>query len=173
LRSLCPLNPRLQQEIVRLTRSAAETRALGRTLAAHLRPGDLICLYGELGAGKTTLIQGLAEGLGVTDHVTSPSFTIIHEHQGPVRFYHVDLYRLSPADFADTGIEDLIGTDAVVAVEWAERLPPDIRRDALDVEIEFADTNGDARRITFRARSARLARMLTPLAEEPDVDPGA
>lgn len=156
------------QAVLHTTRSAAETRALGRRLALHIQPGDLLCLRGELGAGKTTLIQGLAEGLGVPDLVTSPSFTLIHQHAGRLPLLHIDLYRLGSPDIADLGLEEIIDSEAVVAVEWSERLPPALARDALDIEITFDDADDDTRRIHLRARSPRAARILSSLAEATD-----
>jgi tRNA threonylcarbamoyladenosine biosynthesis protein TsaE len=155
----------LHQEIVSISASPEQTRALGRSLGRRLSPGHLICLYGELGAGKTTFIQGLAEGLGVQDPVTSPSFTLIHEHSGPARLYHIDLYRLAAADLEDIGIEEVLEADAVVAVEWAERLPADLRRGALDVDIAFADGES-ARRLRLRAHGEAAARTLAALSED-------
>ncbi len=162
-----------RRDILRTTRSAPETRALGHSLARHLRPGDTLCLYGELGAGKTTFSQGLAEGHGVTDLVTSPSFTLIHEHPGAITLYHVDLYRLSAADLSDIGIEELIGSQAVVAIEWAEHLPSDLRRDALEIEIGFDERDDHARRIRLHAPSQRGVQILFGLTEKLDVGPRA
>jgi len=162
-----------QHEAVLTTRSAAETRSLGGRAAAHLHRGDVVCLYGELGAGKTTFIQGLAEGLGVKDYVTSPSFTIIHAHQGRLPLYHLDLYRLGPADLGDIGIEEVIGSQSVVAVEWAERLPPELRSDGLEVEIAFTDRDEQTRRVRLRGRGGRLAAAVAVLAGEKNAGSGA
>jgi tRNA threonylcarbamoyladenosine biosynthesis protein TsaE len=153
-------------KLVRASHSPEETRSLGRSLAQRLAPGDLICLFGELGAGKTTFMQGLAEGLGSPEPATSPSFTLIHEHRGRLLLYHLDLYRLRPQDLADAGIEDALRADAVVAVEWADRLPPRLRADALDIRFEFDDTAPDTRRLTFHARDPRSAGLLDQLAQE-------
>jgi tRNA threonylcarbamoyladenosine biosynthesis protein TsaE len=162
------LPPPHHQGVLHTTRSAAETRALGRRLASHVQPGDLLCLRGELGAGKTTLIQGLAEGLGIADPVTSPSFTLVHEHAGSLPLIHIDLYRLGGSDIADIGLEEVIDSDAVVAVEWSERLPPRLARDALDIDITFDEADDDTRRIHLRARGPRAARILSSLAEATD-----
>lgn len=148
------------------TRSAAETRRLGRTLGAHAQPGDLITLRGDLGAGKTTFVQGLAEGLGVAGSVVSPSFTLLHEHAGQVPLYHLDLYRLGPADLADLGIEEVLGAQAVVAVEWSERLPPSLVREALEVELGFVEGEDESRHFTLRARGPRGERLLRAVVEE-------
>jgi tRNA threonylcarbamoyladenosine biosynthesis protein TsaE len=162
------LPPAHVQAMLHTTRSAAETRALGRRLALHMQPGDILCLRGELGAGKTTLIQGLAEGLGIADPVTSPSFTLIHEHSGTLPLIHIDLYRLGGPDIADIGLEEVIDFEAVVAVEWAEKLPAGLARDALDIDITFDEADDDTRRIHLRARSPHAARILSSLAEATD-----
>jgi tRNA threonylcarbamoyladenosine biosynthesis protein TsaE len=107
------------------TRDESETRALGRDLAAELAPDGVLLLSGDLGAGKTVLTQGLAEGLGIDPReVQSPTFTLIREHEGPGgRLVHVDLYRLEPGETGAIGIEELLAGPGVKVVEWAERLP--------------------------------------------------
>lgn len=149
------------------TDSAEETRRLGRALGAHLEGRDVVCLRGPLGAGKTTLIQGLAEGLGVGERVTSPSFTLIHEHQGRLPLYHLDLYRLAAGDLPGIGVEEVLAADAVVAIEWAERLPAGLCADALEVEMQFG-SGEDERRIVMRARGARGRRILEALEGQVD-----
>jgi len=150
----------------RLTaRSADGMRRLGRSLAAHIHPGDMVCLYGELGAGKTTFVQGLAEALGTSEPATSPSFTIVHEYLGRLPLHHLDLYRLGPADLADIGVEEILEAEAVVVVEWAERLPSRLRCDALDIEIEFDPDQPDVRHLRLRAGGPRGQRLLRALAK--------
>jgi len=105
-----------------LTNSEEETSAAGERLAARLRAGDVLLLHGDLGAGKTAFVRGLARGLGaLPDDVSSPTFTLIQEYRGRVRLYHVDLYRLQPVEVADLGLDELTSDDAIVAIEWAER----------------------------------------------------
>lgn len=107
-----------------LTHSEAETMEVARALGRRLAPGAVVLLYGDLGAGKTAFVRGLAEGLGASpDEVSSPTFTLIQEYAGPTRLYHVDLYRLEPAEVDDLGLEELMAGDGVVAIEWADRLP--------------------------------------------------
>src|SRR3989304_4943343 len=102
------------------TRSEAETWSRGRQLAERLEPGAVVLLYGNLGAGKTAFVRGLAQGLGASpDEVTSPTFTLIQEYAGPTPLYHVDLYRLTPAEADDLGLDELLAGDGVVAVAWA------------------------------------------------------
>ncbi|MEO6235503.1 MAG: tRNA (adenosine(37)-N6)-threonylcarbamoyltransferase complex ATPase subunit type 1 TsaE [Vicinamibacterales bacterium] len=133
------------------TNSEDETSSAGESLAATLRPGDVVLLYGDLGAGKTAFVRGLARGLGATsDEVSSPTFTIVQEYAGrAVTLYHVDLYRLEPAEIDDLGLEDLVSSDGIVAVEWADRWrgrPDDV------TEVKIADLGEDRRSIEI-ARS--------------------
>ena len=104
-----------------VTHSEAETVAAGRGLGGSLRAGDVVLLIGPLGAGKTAFVRGLAEGLGCDpDEVSSPTFTIVQAYPGPVSLQHVDLYRVSPAEVDDLGLDELL-EDAVMAVEWPDR----------------------------------------------------
>jgi len=108
-----------------LTHSAEETTELGRRLAGELRPPRLVVLRGELGAGKTTLIKGIAEGFRAAsqENVTSPTFTLIHEYRGPgVNVYHVDLYRVdTQRELYTLGLDDLFDENSVVLIEWGEK----------------------------------------------------
>ena len=104
-----------------VTRSEEETSAAGDRFAARVRPGDVVLLHGDLGAGKTAFVRGLARGLGASPgEVSSPTFTLVQEYRGRLMLYHVDLYRLKPIEVADLGLDELT-EGAVVAVEWAER----------------------------------------------------
>jgi len=104
------------------TADAAATIELGRRLAALLKPGDVVALYGELGAGKTTMVKGICAGLGVTETVKSPSFVIVTEYMGRLPVYHIDLYRLeSPLALDGMGLDSYFGGEGVCLVEWAER----------------------------------------------------
>jgi tRNA threonylcarbamoyladenosine biosynthesis protein TsaE len=103
--------------------SEADTTEAGRRLAGQLTPGDVLLLYGDLGAGKTAFVRGLARGLGAPDHeVSSPTFTLVHEYRGGrLTLFHADLYRLTTAEAVDLGLHE-IGEDGVLAIEWADRL---------------------------------------------------
>jgi len=129
------------------THSQAETAAVGRKLASTLVAGSVLLLIGDLGAGKTALVRGLAEGLGLAaDDVSSPTFTLMQEYRGGrVPLIHVDLYRLDDArEIDELGLEEL-GANSVLAIEWAEKLPRPIA-DAVEVRISHGD--GDTRTIT-------------------------
>jgi tRNA threonylcarbamoyladenosine biosynthesis protein TsaE len=123
--------------VVHYSRSAEETVQLGKKIGSCLLPNDVIALTGQLGAGKTTIIQGIAEGLGVKDYVTSPTFIIINEYQGRLPFYHVDLYRLDEVkEIEDLGIEEYFNRGGVCVIEWAEKLKGLLPAMAGRIEIE-------------------------------------
>ena len=127
------------------THSEGETVAAGRDLGRRLRAGDVVLLTGPLGAGKTAFARGLADGIGADpDDVSSPTFTIVQEYRGRVRVQHVDLYRLSPNEVDDLGLDDLL-EDAVLAVEWPDRWR-NAPAGAIQVTIEPA--GGERRRIS-------------------------
>jgi tRNA threonylcarbamoyladenosine biosynthesis protein TsaE len=138
-----------------VTASEAETSALGEQIALGLHAGDVVLLYGELGAGKTAFVRGLARGLGApADDVSSPTFTLVQEYSGGrLPLQHVDLYRLAPVEVNDLGLDEMIGGDAVVAIEWPERWP-DRPADALEVRILYkSDTS---RRIRIQRSGGRV-----------------
>jgi tRNA threonylcarbamoyladenosine biosynthesis protein TsaE len=134
-----------------VTHSARETQQFGRALAKKLVPPCLILLQGELGSGKTTLAKGIVTGLGAAreEEVTSPSFTLVHEYGGEGRVYHIDLYRVETAQELSTlGLDDIFARDAVVLVEWGEKLGANVPRPALEIQLEYAEN--DDRRITVK-----------------------
>ncbi len=119
------------------TDSPADTQSLAAALAGVLEPGDLVLLMGELGAGKTAFVQGLARGLGVDEPVTSPTFTIVHEYEGRVRLAHVDVYRLERVqDLYDLGFDELVDDGRVTVVEWGDRIEHLVPTEHLVVRIE-------------------------------------
>jgi tRNA threonylcarbamoyladenosine biosynthesis protein TsaE len=110
--------------VIHTTHSEDETAAVARQFASHLKPGDVVLLSGNLGAGKTAFVRGLAEGLGIDPgEVSSPTFTIVHEYRGGrLTLYHVDLYRLEKAATGDLGLEEMGVADGILAIEWPDRL---------------------------------------------------
>ena len=149
----------LRTERVVTTTDPASTRALAARLAAVSRPGDLLCLIGDLGAGKTQFAKGFAVGLGITDTVRSPSFVLMTEYEGRLLLFHLDLYRLDDAaDALAGGLLDERQAEGVVLVEWAERLGPALPVARLDVLIE--GTGDDPRRIVLRSVDPAYGRYL-------------
>ena len=132
------------------THSADETQALGQKLASRLAPGDVIAYFGDLGAGKTAFTRGLAQGLGITDPVTSPTYTIVNEYlSGRIPLFHFDMYRLSSSDeLFDIGWEDYLSRGGVCAVEWSENVE-DALQNAIRVTIEKDADEPDTRHITI------------------------
>jgi tRNA threonylcarbamoyladenosine biosynthesis protein TsaE len=134
-----------------VTHGEAETIAIGRRLADTLPPGAIVLLFGDLGAGKTAFVRGLAAGLGADPtEVSSPTFTLIQEYAGPTRLFHADLYRLSPAEADDLGLDELAGGEGVLAIEWADRLP---RPMPGAIAVRITDRGGDLREVEI-SRSA-------------------
>lgn len=137
-----------------ITHSPEETIALGRTLAAMLAPPKLVLLRGELGAGKTTLVKGIAEAFqaAAEEDVTSPTFTLIHEYHGPTaNLYHIDLYRVdTPRQLETLGLDDLIADNSVLLIEWGEKFPRFVRE--RDVEIAIGRIGENERRVWIRTR---------------------
>jgi tRNA threonylcarbamoyladenosine biosynthesis protein TsaE len=135
------------------TNSPEETIALGRELAPLLTPPRLVLLTGDLGAGKTTLVKGIAEGFEAAseEDVTSPTFTLVHEYRGPsATVYHIDLYRIETARELDTlALDDLVGDRSVLLIEWGEKFPRFQRE--RDVEISLERVSPDGRKITVHS----------------------
>jgi len=137
------------------TQSEDETRAIGCRLGAAVAPGDVFILRGGFGAGKTTLVQGIAQGLGVDGPVTSPSFVIANEYEGRIPIYHLDLYRVEVMDPTTLeAISEYFGSEGVCAVEWPDSLPGDLVPHA--TRIEFAVTGDETRRLEVESAEPRL-----------------
>jgi tRNA threonylcarbamoyladenosine biosynthesis protein TsaE len=136
-----------------ITHSADETTELGRQIAAQLKPGTIVLLRGDLGAGKTTLVKGIAEGFHAAraEDVTSPTFTLIHEYRGPeITLYHIDLYRIDTQRELDTlALDDLMTATSILLIEWGEKFARFARE--RDVEIAIEHKGGDERVITIQS----------------------
>ena len=134
-----------------VTHSAEETTALGRRLARELTPGSIVLLRGDLGAGKTTLVKGIAEGFKAAEaaDVTSPTFTLVHEYRGSdVTLYHIDLYRVDTQRELDTlALDDLIDPQHILLIEWGEKFERFVQE--RDAEIAIEHLGGDDRKVTF------------------------
>lgn len=142
--------------------SARETKAWGRRLASLLEGGELIALTGELGAGKTCFVKGLARGLSLPEEeILSPSFTLIREHRGRLTLYHIDLYRLKQATLDDLGLREYLFSNGVAAVEWFDRLDQEDEIACLAVRITYAGAH--SRTIELSAGAERYARIVEKL----------
>lgn len=155
------------KQLMVTTHGEGQTIELGRQLGAVARPGDVLALVGPLGAGKTRLIKGLAAGLGVADpkKVVSPSFVIIIEHPAPTPLVHVDAFRLAgPAELQALGFEEICQSQAVVAVEWAERVAAILPEQRLEANLE--PTDEQTRQVRLTAYGAAGRRWLRALARK-------
>ena len=131
-----------------ITHSEAETEALGHRLAASLPGGAVVAMYGDLGAGKTAFVRGMARGLGLDCRVSSPTFTIVNEYLGPRELIHFDMYRLSGAEeLFDIGWEDYLARGAVCAVEWSENVEDAFFGD--EIRVSFRKLGATVREITI------------------------
>jgi tRNA threonylcarbamoyladenosine biosynthesis protein TsaE len=152
--------------------TATDTRAIGRALAPLFRPGDAVVLTGELGAGKTTFVQGVAEGLGVDDTVASPTFVLVKEYVGRLTVAHADVYRLERVqDVVDLGLDEIADGEALLLVEWGDAVEELLPGDRLRVELTGEDPSGvdETRRIEVETvgagwsdRADELASILSP-----------
>ncbi len=137
-----------------ITHSAEETTAFGRTLTELLAPPKLVLLRGDLGAGKTTLVKGIASGFqaAAEEDVTSPTFTLVHEYRGPkANLYHIDLYRVdTPRQLETLGLDDLLADNSVLLIEWGEKFPRFVRD--CDVEITLERVGENDRKIRISGR---------------------
>lgn len=158
--------PAIQRTVV--THDAASTRALAAALAVAARPGDMISLVGELGAGKTQFAKGFGAALGIADTIVSPSFVLMAEYRGRLPLFHVDLYRLAgAAEALAGGLIDDRQAEGVTLVEWAERLAEALPDERLDVLIDGA--GDEPRRITLRPADPGYLRYLEAVPDTVEV----
>jgi tRNA threonylcarbamoyladenosine biosynthesis protein TsaE len=124
--------------------SASETKAIGQRIGSQLKAGNVVCLYGDLGAGKTTITQGIASSLGINERdITSASFTIISEHEGTVPFYHIDLYRLHKGEASGLALHEYFKSEGISVIEWAERAEDEIPEGC--IKVTMTHTGDDTR----------------------------
>lgn len=148
------------------TQSATETIQIGKRIGKLLRSGDVIALVGELGSGKTYLIQGLTAGVGVekSNYISSPSFTIIHEYQGKIPFYHVDLYRLATEEEVEgLGLQEYWVRGGVTAIEWADKIPNLLPKELLWINLRYLGEC--ARSIRLLGKGKRYKDLLKKLVD--------
>jgi len=130
--------------------SEADTVKIGKTLAANLEPGTVVAMYGDLGSGKTAMVRGMAQGLGLNARVSSPTFTIVNEYLGEIPLFHFDMYRLGDADeLFEIGWEDYIQRGGICAVEWSENVEEAFYSDTVRVYFEKLDDTTRRIRIEF------------------------
>lgn len=150
------------------TTSAAQTETLGERIGRLLSAGLVLCLSGDLGAGKTALARGIGRGFGALEPITSPTFVLIHEHRraaDALLLYHLDCYRLETPESAETlGLEDILGSDEIAMIEWPERIVAYLPPDHLWIALEEGEAEG-SREITFRAGGPRSQALLMALSE--------
>lgn len=155
-----------QNSLEVISRSAEQTRRIGMRLGSMLQPGDLICLIGELGAGKTTLVQGIAAGWGSLDQTTSPTFVIVNVYRRPesMQMYHMDAYRLNhPAEAADLDIDAMLDSGPLL-IEWADRIFPALPDEYLNIHMQWMDEM--QRDMIFSARGKRGQLILDTLRSQ-------
>jgi tRNA threonylcarbamoyladenosine biosynthesis protein TsaE len=152
------------EKIILNSGSASETIRIGKDVGSRLHRGDVVALIGELGTGKTHFIKGLASGVRVkrSKYLSSPSFTLVNEYPGKVPFYHIDLYRLETREDAeDLGLEEYVQSEGVTVIEWADRIPSLIPKEALWIEIEYAGEKD--RTIQITGKGERYDRLIKDL----------
>lgn len=153
-----------------ITTNQEQTWRIGKMLGARLDAGDTVCLYGDLGAGKTSFSYGIALGLEVEEqYITSPTFTFVNEYQGRVPLYHIDLYRLKDSDeLENIGFEEYLDSDGVTVIEWAERAEDELPVECLSVYLSYVNDN--SREIGFLAEGERYEKLLDDLSNELKTD---
>lgn len=155
--------------VVATTTSVDQTRDLAASVAALARPGDVVVLAGDLGAGKTAFVQGFGRGMGVPDRITSPTFTLVHVYEGRLPVHHLDVYRLGQLSEAlDLGLPEMLDEGGVVLIEWGDAILPVLPQDYLEVRLTFGDGDDD-RQLDFRPvgpawapRADALAGVVSP-----------
>jgi len=148
------------------TKSASETIRIGKSIGSRLLPGDVVALTGELGAGKTQFIKGLAAGVGIGNptYVSSPSFKLINEYPGKITFYHIDFFRLSGEKEAEElGLDDYFQSSGITAIEWADKIPSLLPEEILRIHIRYTGEN--SRTLEISGEGKRYECLVEELSE--------
>ncbi len=152
------------------SRSPEQTHLLGRHLGELAREADVFLLIGELGTGKTCLVQGIADGLAVEEYAFSPSFVILREYQGRLPLYHIDLYRLErPEEIADLGLEEYFYSRGVCVIEWAERAPSILPEENLLVTLRYVAASETGRCICLKPHGERYRQLSNELTVREEI----
>lgn len=151
--------------LIARTASVQATQDLAASLASLAQPGDVVVLAGDLGAGKTAFVQGFGRGLGVTEPITSPTFTLVQEYAGRLPVHHLDVYRLDQlSEVADLGLAELLDDEGVVLIEWGDAIMPMLPPDLLEVRLTFG-AGDDERTIVLRSAGRSWGRRMASLVE--------
>ena len=152
------------KKVVFQTKSSAETIRIGKSIGSRLLPGDVVALVGELGAGKTQFIKGMAMGVGVgkPTYISSPSFTLINEYPGKIPFYHIDLFRLEwEKEAEELGLEDYFQGEGITAIEWADKIPSFLPTEMLLIHIAY--TGKKTRSIEMVGKGKRFLNLVNQI----------
>jgi tRNA threonylcarbamoyladenosine biosynthesis protein TsaE len=140
-----------------ISHSEKETQLIGRNLGKLLYKGDIVCLNGDLGTGKTVLVKGIAKALGIDEYITSPTFTIVNEYDSEIPLFHFDVYRInSPDEMYEIGFEEYIDNKGIVVIEWADLISEIIPEENVNVIISKLDKNYDLREIEISFNGERF-----------------
>lgn len=155
-----------------LSGSEEQTKEIAGKLGALLSAGDVVCLFGNLGAGKTVFAAGISSGLGITDYISSPTFTIVNEYAGRTGLYHFDVYRINTDEFFEIGGDEYFSADGVVLVEWPENIRDALPKERLEVYINYdfpltenSDENYNEREIIMKPYGNRYEEIIRKLSE--------
>ena len=153
-----------------ISKNPEHTKSLGKTLSAHLFPGAIVCLSGDLGAGKTAFVQGIGEGLGIQEHITSPTYTIINEYySGSIPLYHFDVYRLgSPEEVLELGCDEYFFGEGISVIEWADNIVDMIPDERIWISINLRD-NPEEREIIYKADGDVYQELLKELKKSENI----
>ncbi|MCP3925127.1 MAG: tRNA (adenosine(37)-N6)-threonylcarbamoyltransferase complex ATPase subunit type 1 TsaE [Desulfobacterales bacterium] len=153
-------------EFITDTKNPEDTQKIAGIVGENIPEGTIITLYGDLGSGKTTFVQGLAKGLAVPDeyYITSPTYSIINEYPGKLPFYHMDLYRVSDFDeLYEIGFEEILEQNGVIAIEWPERLPDDFFESYIKIDIKILEN--DERKLSVITYGLNLPDLIQKLSD--------